>query len=433
MESPVKPTILVVDDEIGALTLIGIMLERGGYQVLKAKDAKSALEILDRVTPCLITTDIMMPGMDGFELCQIIRKRPATQHTPIIIMSARGDADSVMRGYEVGANNYLPLPILHHDLVKIVTAMLAEHGIVQDVPVSEQDMLYLGIGQWNFRPLVVILPALIDQPKEAWESILLETIQNGTPKDCGRAVIVAARWKEATFKTSPAQQQGWKDIFSTFSGEMAGAEKAGVRFSAFALALMKPPEEVVEGLLGLVGHSDAVYRRFVLQALMAEQVANIAELAVQALKDNDSQVRVTAVNIIAELGIPEHIPLLVELFKQDDSATQRAAGHALGKVGGELVEDVLASALFDERKHMPGLTVDILNKFPMPRLTDALLSALDHYHDNNYLVTRIMRALAQLPDERIRVRLQKFADHPENYVKYTAQSALKSFGEQHGH
>ncbi len=121
-----KKHILVVDDEIGALTLIGIMLERGGFSVLKAKDAESALAVLDKDIPDLIILDVMMPGMNGIELCGLIRKRQDTAHVPVLILSARGDADSIMRGMEAGADDYLPKPILHHDLVAKVRTMLAQ-------------------------------------------------------------------------------------------------------------------------------------------------------------------------------------------------------------------------------------------------------------------------------------------------------------------
>lgn len=121
-----KKTVLVVDDEIGALTLVGIMLERGGFNVMKAKDAASALAILDQNTPDLIILDVMMPVTDGITLCGMIRRRPDTGNTPVLILSARGDAESVMRGMEAGANDYLPKPILHHDLVAKVRAILAQ-------------------------------------------------------------------------------------------------------------------------------------------------------------------------------------------------------------------------------------------------------------------------------------------------------------------
>lgn len=123
-----KKNVLVVDDEIGALTLIGIMLERGGFNVLKAKDADSALAVLDQDTPDLIILDVMMPGINGIELCKIIRERSETTVTPVLILSARGDAESVMRGMEAGANDYLPKPILHHDLVSKVRGILTQAG-----------------------------------------------------------------------------------------------------------------------------------------------------------------------------------------------------------------------------------------------------------------------------------------------------------------
>jgi DNA-binding response OmpR family regulator len=119
-----KKRILVVDDEVGALTLIGIMLERGGFSVLKAKDAQDALAVLDQSSPDLIILDVMMPGMDGITLCKHIRQRNELRQTPILILSARNDSDSVMRGVEAGANDYLPKPILHHDLVTKVKNML---------------------------------------------------------------------------------------------------------------------------------------------------------------------------------------------------------------------------------------------------------------------------------------------------------------------
>jgi DNA-binding response OmpR family regulator len=124
-----KRQILVVDDEIGALTLIGIMLERGGFNVLKARDATTAHQVIDETTPDLIILDVMMPGKDGITLCGEIRERSTTTKTPIIILSARGDADAIIRGIEAGANDYLLKPILHHDLVQKIRMMLGQPAV----------------------------------------------------------------------------------------------------------------------------------------------------------------------------------------------------------------------------------------------------------------------------------------------------------------
>jgi DNA-binding response OmpR family regulator len=116
--------ILVVDDEVGALTLIGILLERGGFQVLKAKNAKSALDFLNEITPDLIILDVMMPDIDGIELCKILRSRPDTSKTPILMLSARGDTNSIIRSKQAGATDYINKPILNNDLVEKVKSML---------------------------------------------------------------------------------------------------------------------------------------------------------------------------------------------------------------------------------------------------------------------------------------------------------------------
>ena len=120
--------IMVVDDEVGALTLIGIMLERGGFEVLKAGDAYAALDLLATETPDMIILDVMMPGMDGIELCRQIRGAQPTQNTPVLILSARGDAEAVQQGMAAGADDYLSKPILHHDLISKVRELLKMNG-----------------------------------------------------------------------------------------------------------------------------------------------------------------------------------------------------------------------------------------------------------------------------------------------------------------
>ena len=91
--------ILVVDDEIGALTLIGIMLERGGFEIFKAQNAHIALSMLEEQDPPdLFILDVMMPEIDGIQLCRMLREREDTKHTPILILSARGDAKTYIQG-----------------------------------------------------------------------------------------------------------------------------------------------------------------------------------------------------------------------------------------------------------------------------------------------------------------------------------------------
>jgi len=118
--------ILIVDDDKGSLNLIEIMLERGGFEVTKADSARVALSILSTTLPDMMILDVMMPEMNGIELCKVIRDRKID--VPILILSARGDAQAVMHSLEAGATDYLPKPILHHDLVAKVRQMLGQES-----------------------------------------------------------------------------------------------------------------------------------------------------------------------------------------------------------------------------------------------------------------------------------------------------------------
>jgi len=113
--------ILVVDDEIGALTLIGIMLERGGFEVLKAKDAEQALSVLELETPDLIILDVMMPGMDGWEVTRHLRRSTTL---PIIILSAKGETSDRVYGLDLGADDYLAKPFEPSELLARVRSVL---------------------------------------------------------------------------------------------------------------------------------------------------------------------------------------------------------------------------------------------------------------------------------------------------------------------
>jgi two-component system cell cycle response regulator len=116
--------IMVVDDEVQILTLMEVTLQRRGYTVFKARNAAAALAMLDSLTPDLFILDVMMPGMDGIELCKAIRTRPATAHTPVLMVSALNDPITIKRGVEAGANDYLQKPASHFDLIAKVRELL---------------------------------------------------------------------------------------------------------------------------------------------------------------------------------------------------------------------------------------------------------------------------------------------------------------------
>lgn len=116
--------ILVVDDEEVLVEAITYNLEQSGYQVLTASDGMSALEIARQEAPDLIVLDIMLPGMDGLEVCRQLRRDKRTSTVPIIMLTAKADEIDKVVGLEVGADDYVTKPFGRRELLARIRALL---------------------------------------------------------------------------------------------------------------------------------------------------------------------------------------------------------------------------------------------------------------------------------------------------------------------
>lgn len=117
--------ILIVDDDIDSLKLIGLMLQRHGYEILAASAGVQALGKAASDQPDLIILDIMMPDMDGYEVCRRLRADQATRAIPIIMFTAKTLVDDKVAGFEAGADDYLTKPTHPAELASRVKAILA--------------------------------------------------------------------------------------------------------------------------------------------------------------------------------------------------------------------------------------------------------------------------------------------------------------------
>lgn len=115
---------MVVDDESMARALLRLMLVRAGFDVVEAENGADALAKVAKKKPDLVLLDVMMPGMDGFEVCINLRQQDKTAEMPIIMLSARADLDSVNHGLKVGATKYLTKPISREILTRHVNEVL---------------------------------------------------------------------------------------------------------------------------------------------------------------------------------------------------------------------------------------------------------------------------------------------------------------------
>ncbi len=119
--------ILVVDDEPHILKAVHYILDRAGYPVLAARDGEEALALFARDRPALVVADIMLPGMDGYELCRRLRKSHPDSLTPFIFLSARDSVDDRVKGIRTGADAYLTKPFHREELLAMVEAVLGRH------------------------------------------------------------------------------------------------------------------------------------------------------------------------------------------------------------------------------------------------------------------------------------------------------------------
>jgi two-component system phosphate regulon response regulator PhoB len=120
-----KPKILVVDDEPDALEILGFKLKEAGFVPLFAKDGSRALAAARDDRPALIVLDLMLPEVDGLEVCKILRRDPATATIPILMLTARAAEMDRVLGLELGADDYVTKPFSPRELVLRIKKLLA--------------------------------------------------------------------------------------------------------------------------------------------------------------------------------------------------------------------------------------------------------------------------------------------------------------------
>jgi pilus assembly protein CpaE len=126
--------ILVVDDDLDTLKLVGMMLERQGFNILAASNGQQALNLARSEKPDLIILDLMMPDIDGIQVARQLRSDPTTQNILILMFTAKSQLDEKVEGFDAGADDYLTKPIQPRELIAHVRAVLKRSGEVRVAP-----------------------------------------------------------------------------------------------------------------------------------------------------------------------------------------------------------------------------------------------------------------------------------------------------------
>ena len=131
--------ILAVDDDPAMLNLIAHALSRAGHEVLVARNGEEALARVENVQPDVIILDVMMPDVDGYEVCRRLRRKPSTAAIPVMMLSALGTLENKIAGYEAGADDYMVQPFEPAEMEAHVRALLRRRSAPSQVPRRDQN------------------------------------------------------------------------------------------------------------------------------------------------------------------------------------------------------------------------------------------------------------------------------------------------------
>ena len=116
--------VLIVDDEPNIVISLEFLMKKEGYEVTVARDGQEAVERIQADRPDLVVLDVMMPKMNGFEVCETIRKDPGLNDIRILMLTAKGREAEVSKGLSLGADAYMPKPFSTHELVDKAKGLL---------------------------------------------------------------------------------------------------------------------------------------------------------------------------------------------------------------------------------------------------------------------------------------------------------------------
>ena len=134
-----RERVLVVDDERDILELIRYNLEREGYAVDTVTSGEEALLLSSRITPALVILDLMLPGLDGLEVCRRLKRNDATKSIPVLMLTAKTEDSDIVTGLEMGADDYITKPFSPKVLVAGVRATLRRN--TESVPEEQENQI----------------------------------------------------------------------------------------------------------------------------------------------------------------------------------------------------------------------------------------------------------------------------------------------------
>ena len=149
----IQKLVLIVDDDPSIRLLLGEALEAAGFRVEMAEDGEQALTFMSEYVPDLVMLDVLMPGMDGFEVCSHIRDNPERFDTPIVMITGNKDLSSIQRAYDLGVTDFITKPIPWEVIGYRINFIIRATGAFSELKRSEERLAHAQriakIGSWN--------------------------------------------------------------------------------------------------------------------------------------------------------------------------------------------------------------------------------------------------------------------------------------------
>ncbi len=184
-----QPKVLIVDDEKNIVEAIRYNLERAGFRTLTAADGRRALELAQREVPDLITLDVMLPELDGWEVCRLLRQDARTKRIPVIMLTVKNDESDKIVGLELGADDYVTKPFSPKELVARIKALLRRsRGEAPEEELVSMGNLRVDMGRHQVR----VKDQLVELTAKEFE--LLRALLEAKGRVLGREFLLDRVW-----------------------------------------------------------------------------------------------------------------------------------------------------------------------------------------------------------------------------------------------
>lgn len=416
-------TILIVDDQDDPRNLYKLILEREGFQTVLAKDANTALAVLSEYVPDLIILDVMMPGIDGIELCRMIRTRHTTLTTPILVISAHAGPEYMTRAKDAGADEYIPkVNQYQHILVKVRKLLNLEGGSHTITP---------EMGRPSPLQAPAKLPSTIGgKTRDQWIDTITNLLRHPSREMHGQAIIYLAFSQSGDntyFSQTPGQRFFWRQVRHTLEGGTnESARQHWATLAPVVQALIQPPDSLDDALVTCTRHPDLECRQWALLILLENRSPSAVEMAVQRLSDESGEVRSAAAKVLSVMGTEREIPVFVRGLNDPEVGMREQTAKGLAQIGGQVGTMALLTALEHGSAEAAEAVAHAVATLNTDEAIEGLVSAARQRQESRVL-RQIAYALSTLQDDRCREALIELSDHELDEVREAARMHLEAW------